>query len=107
AAHAAPQVTDAAEDHHDHERARLHPVKNIGIDVLAVAREQRARESAGGAGDDEAHELVAVYRQAERLDARLVLADRDHHAAETRMNQAMQPVETCEQKKQDDVIENE
>src|SRR2546426_10650015 len=33
--HAAPQVPDAAEDHHDHERARLHPVKNIGIDVLA------------------------------------------------------------------------
>src|ERR1051325_3466467 len=55
AEHAAPQAADAAEDHHDHQRARLHPVQHVRVDVLAVAREQRAGQSRGGAGGDAAH----------------------------------------------------
>src|SRR5262249_39218165 len=57
--HASPEAPDPAEDHHDHERSRLHPMQHVRIHVLAVAREQRAGEPARGTGDHEAQQLVA------------------------------------------------
>src|SRR5712691_7236767 len=45
--HSAPEPSHAAQDHHHHERARLRPVQHVRVHVLAVAREQRAGESAG------------------------------------------------------------
>src|SRR6266705_1312574 len=83
--HSAPEPPHAAQDHHHHERARLRPVQHVRVDVLAVAREQRAGEPAGGAGDDEAGELVAVHRKSDRLGALLVLADRLDHSPEARI----------------------
>ena len=44
AEHAAPEPADAAEDHHDHQRARLRPVQHVRADVaLLVARAARRR----------------------------------------------------------------
>src|SRR5438874_2381688 len=44
---------DAAEDHHEHEIARLHPAREAGRDVVRMVRIERTGEPAGGAGDDE------------------------------------------------------
>src|SRR6267378_8638223 len=46
---AAPALADAAQDHHDHQRAGLHPVQHVRVDVLAVAREERPGEPAARA----------------------------------------------------------
>src|SRR4051812_5390919 len=105
--YAAPEVTDAAEDHHDHEGPGLQPVQHVRIHVLAMAREQCAGKSARGPGHDEAQELVAVDGQAERLHPGLVLADRNHHPAEPGMDHAVQRVEGGEEEEEDDVVEDE
>src|SRR3989475_4461113 len=105
--HSAPEPSDAAHDHHHHERARLRPVQHVRVHVLAVAREQRAGKSAGGAGDDEAGELVAVHRKADRLGAFLVFADRLDHAPEARMREPMQAIKTGCQRRERGVIEGD
>jgi hypothetical protein len=61
-----------------------------------MAGEQRAGQAGGGAGDDEAGELVAEHRQADRGGARLVLADGDDDAAEARAHQALQAINGCD-----------
>src|SRR6267142_1154209 len=105
--HPAPQPPDAAQDHHHHERPRLRPVQHARVDVLAVTREQHAGEAAGGARDDEARELVAVYREPDRLGARLVLPDRLDHAPETRVRDAVQAVDAGRQQNEHRVVKSE
>src|SRR5256714_13256859 len=90
---AAPEGADAAQDHHDHQRAGLDPVKQARADIARLVGDQRARQAADAAGDDEAEELVAIDRKADRFGARFVLANRRDHAAEARVHQAMHGVE--------------
>src|SRR3989442_13245960 len=100
----APELADAAQDHHDHQRARLHPVQHVRVDVLAMAREERPGEPGDRARDDEADELVAVYRQADRLGPRLVFTDRDHYPAEAGLHDPVERVERKGEKEKDDVV---
>src|SRR5258706_11667939 len=87
--HPAPELPDPAEDHHHHERPRVRPVQHVRVDVLAMARQERSGEAGPGTGDDEARELVAVYREAERPGALPVVADRPGHPTGRRMRAAM------------------
>src|SRR5688500_7624444 len=73
---AAPEAADAAQDHHDHQRARLHPVQQRGPDVAGLVGDQRAGKAGDRPRDHEAQQLVAVHRVADRGGARLVLAYR-------------------------------
>src|SRR5436190_722489 len=102
----APELADAAQDHHDHQRAGLHPVQHVRVDVLAVAREERPGEPGDRAGDDEAGELVAVYRQADCLGPRLVFADRDHYPAEARLHEPVEPVKRKGEKEKHHVVKH-
>src|SRR5258708_14925363 len=64
---AAPERADTTEDHHDHQRARLDPVQQARAHIAALIRDERAGEAGDRAGDDEAEQLVAVDREADRL----------------------------------------
>src|SRR2546421_5739932 len=70
---AAPERADAAQNHHDHQRAGLDPVKQARADIARLVGDQRAGKAADAAGDDEAEELVAIDRKADRFGARFVL----------------------------------
>src|ERR1700742_5324810 len=59
AEHRACDRAHAAEHHHDDEIARTRPIHHRGADEIGVVGEQRAREPAQRAGDDESGELVA------------------------------------------------
>ena len=89
AEHAAPERADAAEDHHHHQRARLRPVQHVRADVaLQVRRSARRRGRASAPATTKHDELVAEDRKAERLGAHLVVAEREHGAAEARRREA-------------------
>ena len=60
----------AAEDHHEHQIARLLPAHQAGRDVVGVVGVQRAGEAAHRAGDDEGGEAVGVGREADGARAR-------------------------------------
>src|SRR5258705_3991034 len=98
--HSAPKPSHAAHDHHHHERARLGPLQHVRVPVLAVAREEGAGESAGGPGDHEADELVAVYRKTDRPRAFLGFADRPDHSPQARMREPMQGVKAGRPRRQ-------
>src|SRR6266436_1779908 len=75
----------------------------VGDHVLQTEEHERPGEPGDRARDDEADELVAVYRQADRLGPRLVFSDRDHHPAEARMHDPVKPIKRKGEKEEDDV----
>src|SRR6185436_93599 len=62
----------AAEDHHEHQVARLLPGHQARGDVVGVVAVKRAGEPAHRAGDDERRQAVRVRREADGARARLV-----------------------------------
>src|SRR6185503_18457540 len=88
----APEAADAAENDHDHQRPGLHPVQQRRADVAGLVGDQRAGKAGDRPRDDEAEQLVAVHRVADRGGARLVLADRLDDAAEAGGQQAVQQI---------------
>ena len=64
--------------------------KQSALAATLAHGEQRAGEAGDRAGDDEAGELVAEHREADRRGARLVLADGNHDPAEARAHQPVQ-----------------
>jgi hypothetical protein len=100
-------VADPAEDHHDHQRPGLRPVEEPRAHEVALVGEQRAREAADGAGDDEAHQLVAVGREADRLHPRLVLADRLDDAPEARLDEPVHAVQRRGEDREHHVVEGD
>src|ERR1700682_584454 len=63
---------NAAEDHHEHEVARLHPAHEPRGDVVGMGGIERARDAAHRAGNDEGGEAIQVRRKADGARARLV-----------------------------------
>src|SRR5262245_20606055 len=98
-------IAHAAENHHDHQLARLGPVEKIRIDVAVLVREERASGAGKRAADREAHELVPVGRKADRFHPRLVFANRLDHAAEACMDQPVQTAKRRRQNREHEVIE--
>src|SRR5580693_5335032 len=82
-----------ADDHHDHEIARLRPVQHIRADEFGEVGHQRAGQTGARAGDDEGYEFVPVSRNADRRQPALVLPNAAEHQTEPRLD------ETPEQKK--------
>ena len=104
---AAPDRGDAAEDHHHHQRARLRPVQHVRADVALQVHAQRTGDAAERAGDDEDDELAAVDRKAERLGADVVVAQREHGAAEARGHEAGERDQRQHEDRERDVVERE
>src|SRR5215813_1907847 len=77
----------AAKHRHDDEVARARPMHDGGADEMGVVGEQHAGKPADDAGDDEADELVAQDREADRAHAPLVRAHALDHQAEARIDQ--------------------
>src|SRR5258706_8563397 len=86
AEHRARRARHAAEDHHEHQLARLLPAHEAGRKVAGVVRVERARDAAHGAGDDEGGEAVRIGREPERPRARLVRLARPQHHPEPRIH---------------------
>ena len=61
--HRAEQRAHAAEDHHDHQIAGAGPVHHGRTDEIGVVGEQRAGKPADRAGNDEAGQPVARWRE--------------------------------------------
>src|SRR5258706_10121487 len=80
AEHRARRARHAAEDHHEHQLARLLPAHEAGRKVAGVVRVERARDAAHRPGDDERGKAIRIRREAERPRARLVrLTGSQHH----------------------------
>src|SRR3954463_14435809 len=73
----------AAEEHHEHEIARLLPAHEAGRDVVGMVRVERAGEAAHRAGDDESGEAVRVRRNPDRARTRVVGFRRAQHDPES------------------------
>src|SRR5580704_8946454 len=95
----------AAQHRHDDEVARARPVHDRGADEVGVVRQQHAGETAQHAGDDEAGELVAKCRKADRAHAPLVRARALDHEAEARIDQARHEIDGGDQQREAEVVE--
>src|SRR6185437_2944443 len=102
--HRAEQRAHAAQNHHHHEIARTGPVHHGRADEVGVDGKQRAGESAQGARDDEAHELVALGRKADRLHALLVRAQALHDETEARIDDTPDQHDHAEQAGEAEII---
>src|SRR3954470_23936 len=91
--HAAPEPAHAPQDHHDHQRSGLDPMQEARAHVARLVGDQSTGQSAGGAGNHEAQQLVAIDREADRLGTRLVVADGVDYPSEARMHEALHRVE--------------
>jgi len=85
AQHAAVQLTHAAQDHHDHQHAGLVPLQQRRTHEATLVGHQRAGQTGQAPGQRKGRQLVAQHRKSDGHHARLVLADRQQHVAETRV----------------------
>src|ERR671915_1835843 len=85
AEHRARGARHAAEDHHEHDVARLLPAHQAGRDIARMVGVQRARQPAHRAGEDEGRQAVRIRRKADRPRARLVRFGGAKHHAEPRI----------------------
>src|SRR5579884_4007526 len=79
-----PHRSAAAEDHHQHEVARLVPIELERLREVDQQPEERAREPRHRRGEQQRDEDEAIAVQAEIAHARLVLPDRDQRSPERR-----------------------
>src|ERR1700722_10261256 len=103
--HRAHDGAHAAQHCHDDEVARARPVYDGGADEVGVVRQQHAGEPAQHAGDDEAGELVAKRRKAERAHAPLVRARTLDHQAEAGIDEARHEIDGGDQQREAEVVE--
>src|SRR5205085_8915535 len=105
AEHRAGGARHAAEDHHEHQVAGLHPAREPGSDVVRVVRVEGAGETADRPCDDECREAVAIGRKSDRPRARFIrLCGADHHA-EARVHHSMGGEDHEEHQGEAEVIE--
>src|SRR5579883_1073703 len=74
----------AAQDHHHQHEPGLAPAEEVRIDGAELRRVEISRKPRQGAGDDEARELEAECREAQRAHARLIRLDAADDMAEGR-----------------------
>src|SRR3954464_9201005 len=105
AEHRAGRTGDAAEDHHEHEIAGLHPAHEPRGDVVRMVRVKRAGEAADCAGDREGDQPKRVGREADGARARFIRLCRTQDHAEARLDNPMDEVEHDQHEREAQVVE--
>ena len=106
AQHTAPHGAHAAENYHYQQGGRLRPVQQIRAHIALQVGAEATGDSADYAGDNKDRQFAGKHRQAKRLGAHLVVAQRLHSAPETRVTKALKKNECQRQRCQCDVIKS-
>src|ERR1700681_179705 len=103
----APDRAAAADDHHEHEVARLVPVELERIDDVELQPEQGAADARHRRGDQQRDEDEAVAVQPQVPYPDLVLAYRDERSPERRLHDRAKDDDRNDEDDQRDVVEGE